>query len=57
MQDIVFEDFCKIADIVMKFSSMYPEQPNIWSGSVSSRVQMMLDKIVELQRKNEEFSG
>lgn len=51
--ETVYSDYCKISDIVLRFASMYPEESNAGDGSVPGLVQLMLDKIIELENKND----
>lgn len=53
----VMVDFQKCGDVAQGLSSMYPDLPGIWAGTVSARickgVLRMKDEIAELRAENE----
>lgn len=45
----IFEDFEKCSRVALRFSSRYPDDGNVWRGSVSERLQYIADKTSEQQ--------
>lgn len=40
----VFEDFVKCDRVARRFASRYPEDANVWTGTVSERLQYIEEK-------------
>lgn len=50
----IYIDFCKCSDVVTRLATLYPNDDKSWTGTVSERLNYLVDKLIteNRERKN-----